>query len=155
MPPQIKSEMSGTGKWSCSTLQDGFDQLLSEAAQVDAEEDALLRSIEDLQGFGFNLWWFYSISYVVLIIIFQTSCSFSSSQELEKETQLPPQNAPYLIIMISLFDLWLHLLVFPSRPSRLHNPVCPGAISFAGRCCSWSGGGWCFKSWAGWDTSSY
>ena len=50
MPSQVNSEMSGTGKWSCSTLQDGFDILLSEAAKVDAEEESLLQAIEDLQG---------------------------------------------------------------------------------------------------------
>ena len=56
MALRIKSEVSSR-KWSCSTLEDGIDQLLSEANQVDEEEENLMKAIEDLQGFDVEFEW--------------------------------------------------------------------------------------------------
>ena len=36
-----------TRHWSCATLQDGLEHLLSEAAQIEQEEQLLLQALED------------------------------------------------------------------------------------------------------------
>lgn len=57
MALRIKSEGApkSTRQWSCSTLHDGVDMLLSEAQQVDAEEESLLLLIQDPNNKCFGL----------------------------------------------------------------------------------------------------
>ena len=57
MALRIKSEgtLKSSRHWSCSTLHDGVDMLLSEARQADAEEENLLQLIEDPYNKCFGL----------------------------------------------------------------------------------------------------
>lgn len=49
MTTRPKSELSmvSSRKWSCDTLNDGVDMLLSEAERVEAEAEALEKQIQD------------------------------------------------------------------------------------------------------------
>ena len=52
MTLRIKAENTprSTRLWSCSTLGDGIDALLSEASKMESEEDELLKMIQDCSG---------------------------------------------------------------------------------------------------------
>ena len=106
----VDSQQTTTRVWSCASLADGMEQLLSEANKVDAEELELMKLIEDL--YMKHIWLMESKSKRTCITNIY-SLTWRRLQDMEKQkaqvtedqVAVPPRNVPCMYERFELIPL--------------------------------------------------